>query len=383
MRFCLSFQCDTAATLAQSRPGALEILGGSLRYLSAMMLSRALCLLFVFFVCTQGHAQERLNRLSREQFDVIPPSERVFGELGEIRVIQEACRVGPTEWARRRIVDIATQEWAYFGFQTIDTTKVETRYLPDGLVPDDVNPERPAPHVARQYLRLGEFETEEDLAATIAGYWSGAPDGDGAVAVQNRAWQGPGRNAVSWVRPWSAAFISWVMCEAGLGDQAQFERSVAHRDYIDQAIRARDGNAPDAAYIAYDTGEEEIAPGDLLCNGRGEADYRSLADRRLDTGRFAPTHCDIVVKVDAEAGRFYVIGGNVLESVSLTILSAIQDDGRAMRPIDEDTIDGARTIFAHLKLQADPVEMNALDNTPTIRALPEARLIDLEDQNAD
>ena len=309
-----------------------------------------------------------MTRIPRALFDVIPPSERVYGEPGHMRVLQEACRVGPAEWARQRIVDIAVQEWAFFGFQTIDTTGIETRYLPEGLVAEALNPERPAPRVARIYLRLGEFDSEDELATTIAGYWSGAPDGRGAIAAQNRAWEGANDN-IGWVRPWSAAFISWVMCEAGLGDMEQFERSVAHRVYIDQAIRARDGGAPNAAYVAYDAGEEEIAPGDLLCNARGNADYRSLADRRPETGRFAPTHCDIVVKVVPEATRFLVIGGNVLESVSLTIVPAMQEEGRHMRPIDEDTLDGARTIFAHLKLRADPVPMNALDNTPTIRAL--------------
>ncbi len=328
-------------------------------------------------------AQERLNRVARETFDVIAPSTRIAGERGEMRAIQDACRIGPTHWARRRIVDIATQEWAYFGFQTIDTTKIDTHFLPDGIVPDTVNPDIAAPRVARQYLRLGEFDGDEELAPTIAGYWSAAPNGPGAIAAQNRAWNASGRDSVAWRRPWSAAFISWVMCEAGLGDMAQFERSVAHRVYIDQAIRARDGQAPEAAFTAYDAGEEEIEPGDLLCNARGNADYRSLADRRPETGRFAPLHCDIVVKVDAATMRFFAIGGNVLESVSLTIIPAAAEEGRALRPIDEDTLDGARTIFAHLKLNADAVEMNALDNSATIRALGDAVRNNIESQFVD
>jgi hypothetical protein len=328
-------------------------------------------------------AQERLDRIAREIFDVIPPSSRVAGEPGEMSVIQSACRVGPTNWARRRIIDIATQEWAYFGFQTIDTTKIDTRFLPEGIVPETVNPEIAEPHVARQYLRLGEFDSNDELAHTIGGYWSAAPQGGGAIAAQNRVWEAPGGDSARWRRPWSAAFISWVMCEAGLGEIAQFERSVAHRVYIDQAIRARDGEAPEAAFTAYDAGEQEIEPGDLLCNARGSANYRSLADRRPDAGRFAPLHCDIVVKVDAAASRFFVIGGNVLQSVSLTIVPALAEDGRALRPIDEDTLDGARTIFAHLKLNADAVELNALDNTPTIRALGDAVRDDLKSQFVD
>ena len=37
--------------------------------------------------------------------------------------------------------------------------------------------------------------------------------------------------------------------------------------------------------------------------------------------------------------------------------------------MDDSIIDGARTVFAHLKLRADRVELNALDNSPTVRAL--------------
>jgi hypothetical protein len=36
------------------------------------------------------------------------------------------------------------------------------------------------------------------------------------------------------------------------GDTAQFQRSAEHITYVDQAIRAREGMAPDAAYVAYD-----------------------------------------------------------------------------------------------------------------------------------
>jgi hypothetical protein len=300
--------------------------------------------------------------------DVIPPEERVKGMPGQMTVWQEACRTGPTNWARRRIVDVAVQEWGLFGFQTVDEANVENRFLPKGLVADAVNPQV-RPHVATQYPRLGMFESASDASAVIAGYWSATPDGGRVIAAQNRAWGAPGGEAVNWLQPWSAAFISWVMCEAGLGDMKQFERSIAHRVYVDQAIRARDGAAPDAAFVAYDAGEQVIEPGDLLCNARGNADYRTLADRRPDIGQYAPTHCNVVVKVDAAQMRILVIGGNVLQSVSLTILPAVRDAGRQLRPVDEDTISGARTIFAHLKLRADPVEANALDNSPTIRAL--------------
>lgn len=316
-----------------------------------------------------ARAEDETERLPRAVFDVIPPSERVTGMRGAVAVYQNLCRVGPTKDARRRIVDIAAQEWAYFGFQTIDATMIENQLLPRGLVPDAINPKLAAPRIVRQFPRLGELEYDDRLDATIAGYWSATADGGRVLAQQNRAWTAPGGNYVAWVQPWSAAFISWVMCEAGLGDMAQFERSIAHRVYIDQAIRARDGMAPDAAYVAYDAGEARIEPGDLLCNARGGADYRNLEDRRMELGRFAPTHCDIVVRVDAARDRVLAIGGNVVQSVSLTILPLRREGSAYPRPIDESIVDGARTVFAHLKLRADGVEPNALDNSPTIKAL--------------
>jgi hypothetical protein len=307
--------------------------------------------------------------LPRAAFDVIPPADRVTGTRGSLSVYQTQCRTGPTNWARRRVVDVAVQEWAFFGMQTIDATKVEDRILPPGLVPDAINPQLPAPRIERQLARVGAPESNNDLDTTIAGYWSSTPDGSRVLTQQNNAWNAPGGNSVNWVQPWSAAFVSWVMCEAGLGDMAQFHRSIAHREYIDQAIRARDGMDAEAAYVAYDAGEAQIEPGDLLCNARASADYRMLADRRRDVGRFAPTHCDIVVKIDERSGRIFVIGGNVEQSVSLTILPLRREGDAYAKPIDDSIIDGARTVFAHLKLRADRVELNALDTSPTVRAL--------------
>ena len=312
--------------------------------------------------------RERYVRLPSEILDVTPPSARVRGMPGAMTVQEQACRTMPTGETRRRVVDVAVQEWGFFGFPIVDATKVERRFLPQGIVPDAVNPEFAVPRIGRNYPRLGIYEDSDRVAADIAGYWAVTPEGGGILDAQNRAWAGPGGDDVTWQEPWSAAFISWVMCEAGLGTPGQFQRSVAHRVYIDQAIRARDGTAPQGAFAAYDSGEAEISPGDLLCNGRRPG-YRTIADRRRYLGVGARTHCDIVVKVDDVRMRIFVIGGNVHRSVSMTLLAAVRAPGQHLRPVDEDMIDGVRTVFAHLKLRADPIEANALDNSATIRSL--------------
>jgi hypothetical protein len=51
------------------------------------------------------------------------------------------------------------------------------------------------------------------------------------------------------------------------------------------------------------------------------------------------------------------------------MLPLTRDRAPFPHPIDKSIIDGAITIFAHLKLRAEPIEANALDNSPAIRAL--------------
>ena len=82
------------------------------------------------------------------------------------------------------------------------------------------------------------------------------------------------------------------------------------------------------------------------------------------------THCDIVVKIEARNNRALVIGGNVFQSVSLSVLPLLTERGGFPRPVDDSVIEGAQTVFAHLKLRAPAIEDNALDHSPTLRGLP-------------
>jgi hypothetical protein len=295
-------------------------------------------------------------RLPRDVFDVIPPSERVQGPRGYMQVKEQACRIGVTADARRRIVDIAVQEWAFFGSHTVDLSHGGLRTMPHGL------------SVATQGAEL-VAPTDPAMDTTIAGYWSATPDGPSVLAKQNAYWYAAGGQSTQWAMPWSAAFVSWVMCEAGLGDMRQFSRSIAHRDYIDQAIRVRDGLEIYGAYNAYDPGERPISPGDLLCDVLTTAryQYRTIEDRRRDIGNPAPAHCDIVVKVAAD--RIVVIGGNILGEVTLAIWPTERTAGGFPKPVSAIQIDGTRNVFAHLRLRADPIEANAMDNSPTVKAI--------------
>lgn len=284
------------------------------------------------------------------------PASWVTGAPGAMTFVGRPCRSLPESQVRERVVELAIREWAFFGFPVLD--RVEGRRLP----PPGTRPA--AARLAFEYTtrRISQPDPAEAarVAAPIAGYWAVTPEGAGIVRTQNGRWASQGVGA-RWNAPWSAAFISWVMCEAGLGTRDRFQRAIAHWSYIDQAIRARDGRAPDAAFVAHDIGEQPVEPGDLLCSGRRPA-YRSLAQRRRQMGAGASSHCDIVVAVDAPGERILAIGGNVLRSVSLKVLAGERDSEGGVRAR---SVSGA-PLFAHLQLQADPMASNGLAESPTL-----------------
>lgn len=310
-------------------------------------------------VGSEADAQQAyLDRLPSEILDVAVPSDRVAGAPGDMRVVSGACESLPLEGVRRRIVDVAVQEWAFFGFSVSDRTVPRGQFRRDvGFSPTEgANPPQ-----QRRRRGFGRPDPEEfaRVVSSIGGYWAATPDGSWMIERQNES-AGTARASTRWRDPWSAAFVSWVLCEAGVGSTSQFQRSIAHRDYIDQAIRARDGQDSRAIYVAYDVGEAEVTPGDLLCSG-SRPDYQSIAQRRREMGEGARTHCDIVVRVDESEAQFLTIGGNVGGTVSLKQFRAVRERGDYLHPPDD--------IFAHLKLRSDPIEFDALNNSPTVSAL--------------
>jgi hypothetical protein len=297
----------------------------------------------VAFPAPAAAQQQPLERLPPERLDARSPSALVAGEPGAMSVRSTTCRTLPTGDTRRRIVDIAAQEWGFFGFSIVDYTADAPRGAPR----------------YRWWRRRVDPREGARTASTIAGYWAATPRGTWMIDRQNGRWNGSDGLAARWRDPWSAAFVSWVMCEGGLGTADQFQRSIAHHAYVDQAIRARDAGSSPAAFTAHDVGATEVEPGDLLCSSRRRS-YTSIAQRRRHLGVGARMHCDIVVKVEPGRERILAIGGNVRGTVSLKLLPAVSRGGRLVP---------TRSLFAHLKLQADPIEDHALDASPTLEAV--------------
>lgn len=269
---------------------------------------------------------------------------------------------------RTRMIDLAAAEWAYFGLPVLDMAVEPSAIVPRlpspaGVV-DIISPQRNASigsRVLRQAPRLGFMEADEPVYATIAGYWA-ATGSEEAMRVQsivNYGWADAG-----WAMPWSAAFISWLACEAGLST-AQFQRSGGHIDYVRAAVRARDGQDASHLFVAYDLSEATPEAGDLLCTARADSTFASIADVRNGNSDSNALHCDLVVKTDAKQRRLYAIGGNVNHAVTLSVI-AIDANGK---PLTDRDVVGAHRWFAVLKPRSGGKVAHDLDGTPTVQAL--------------
>ena len=130
--------------------------------------------------------------------------------------------------------------------------------------------------------------------------------------------------------PWSAAFISYVVKEAGVPAGA-FQFSNAHRAYIYDAFATSaaeiNNQAGDRIYRACPLGTTKPRPGDLICFQR-EPSLADASDEEVrerirselesggDTRSIRRTHCDVVAYIDAPARKAYSIGGNILQSIT-------------------------------------------------------------------
>lgn len=172
-------------------------------------------------------------------------------------------------WAQsphEKALDIAHQEWVRFGKQTIDA---------DGKLTNS-----------------GGRENEDPYYLRVADYWKQGVDRD--LTGKDRH------------EPWSAAFISWVMKEAGMGQR--FSYSDWHAHYIRNSIRYRQANNRDFAFWGYRIYERAPKVGDLVGYARSKGtsyDYQRTV---------YPSHTDLVVAV--RPNEIDVIGGNVKDSVT-------------------------------------------------------------------
>jgi hypothetical protein len=128
------------------------------------------------------------------------------------------------------------------------------------------------------------------------------------------------------LRPWSAAFVSWVARSAGY-TATEFPPAVLHWDYIERFLAPRPGDR----FVTRDPARYAPRVGDLVCNARGDFRGNGAAASAPADGfaalRRGAYHCELVVAVDPAGTALEAIGGNVGDTVALTRLP-LEPDGR-------------------------------------------------------
>lgn len=167
-------------------------------------------------------------------------------------------------------------------------------------------------------------------------YWHAVPD----FYAQHMAWLGAMapealRRTTLIDQPWSAAFISWLMREAGL-TQTQFAFSASHHDYVRASLAATEaehhGSGTAYGWRACDPAHTPPRLGDLLCFARGtSASLDTFAQIRAAVLRGPVSmHCELVVLHDT--GQIQAMGGNVLDTVVLRTLDLARNGSGLLWP---------------------------------------------------
>jgi hypothetical protein len=224
--------------------------------------------------------------------------------------------------ATRAVIAQALAEWRSWGGQIVDFRAVDAvrSQAVRRLSGDDAAGPYPVLAV------VGCWENDLRLFSRVKAYWQplfgdAAPterarerlEGDfrdGALAVS------AGRPA-SWTIPWSAAFISYVVTTASREHAAagSFVYGEAHDAYTG-AVLAETGQR----YVARQAARFTPRAGDIVCSYRAQAARPPWTAEATDW-RLGAAHCDIVVAVDKSGreGRLLAIGGNLMQSVSLSV----------------------------------------------------------------
>ena len=178
-----------------------------------------------------------------------------------------------------RTAYVAWQEWTRFGRSTV---------VYGGQAGGYVN-------------RAGVSERSEPLSSRVGDYWGscGHPE-----------WNGRSSD-----RPWSGAFVTWVMAQSGVS-AAAFPRVGRHGEYL--ATLHDLAHSRRASFALHAPDEYAPKPGDLVCTGTAGLTWRHVdsrtARRRIDT---TANHCDVVT--DVRGGYVQAIGGNVKDSVTMSL----------------------------------------------------------------
>jgi len=186
--------------------------------------------------------------------------------------------------------------------------------------------------VKKEFLRKPLSESREALVASVHREWMRFRRGTGLEHVApfsgfvGEMWHNIGINldGTDTDQPWSAAAISFMVRNAG-NKYGKFKFAAGHSKYIHHAITAREEQDKSVPFWGFRLSELKPEIGDIVC--KDNPDFAPAVNfdvaRQTDSYR---SHCDIIMKIDSPNQRILAIGGNVSNSVNITVYDLAPGD---------------------------------------------------------
>ena len=219
------------------------------------------------------------------------------GTWGKLKQFVIPQRIDNWKSLRLKMVEVAQKEHAFWGYGTKKETdpKMATRLLSYYKKGANKNPETMAEwKVYASYVKKMKKAKKKPLSLNR---W------------RKKLKNTDKANTVNWKTQiaWSAAFISYVIRQAGGGtDFLYFTR---HWEYVVAAKTNRKKLDTSNPFWAYGIKEVLPAPGDIICNVRAKSKFNY---RNIEKAGSKSSHCDIITEV--HAGHMFAIGGNTSDS---------------------------------------------------------------------
>jgi len=227
----------------------------------------------------------------------------------------------------QRVVRIANEEWVKWGRGT---------------------------HFERDNRRLPELI---NYAKTV----TKEKDPDKALEKATRMAKGYARDAKGYY--WSAAFVSYVMQQAGAGDK--FNYSALHWDYVNEAKLNTKNERKSNPFWLYDLNEKKPEVGDIICAYRNKKMPMSYSNIELAEGTQKWMHCDIVVSVDEHT--ISVIGGNTCQGKCADGDGTETVGKKQLRLTPDGFVERQKGVIALLKIRKNLSGKRSLDDAPDVR----------------
>ena len=162
-------------------------------------------------------------------------------------------------------------------------------------------------------VRIANGEYDTWRSTLVSGRYAIKEYDTGALSLLTKYWNATPSppTPVTSGPMWSAAFISWVLKEAGAGNLFQY--SGAHIRYI-RAARINRRDSTQNPFRLYRINEfiPRMQPGDLVCKARARS---GLTFDNVLTHANTAAHVDIITEIDRANNRLRVVGGNVCDNV--------------------------------------------------------------------